>query len=325
MTVFSNVDIMASLGKTIFIEGFDHERLSADSYDVGIEDVWKVTDENAKAEMLEIYWRLGARGLNTEAELPKLSKRQISSHKTGVLRPHEIYIAECDTPVTVGNGVKARAVPKSGRARDGIHAFNPNMDGYLVIVPYTFAQVPEGPVAQVIFYDNPTWPLSITEMEKLYKDGKLIFSSSKFIPDEKDNGHAPMTFTPKLLTYIGGKLTDVGSSDKFRKVPNGNGMFNFYLAMTNEEFGTGSSHILWMLSREGHIYPNAPLVHANVRPQQHTLEVSLDRRDVTRITSGYKRHHACWVRAYPLKTPATKEYHGGYEGQKEPLPRVAEH
>jgi len=238
------------------------------------------------------------------------------------MNPREVYVAQCDSKITVPSDVRARMVPKSSQARDGIHAFNPNYDGFAAIVPYTFARLPEGPVAQAIFYEDPTRPLTKEEMERLVEENGLFFSSGRILNDERDNGFVPMSFDKRLLAYTGGQLTEVDSKGKFSHA-NGNSMFGFYLGITGEECATGNSCILWMLStRKGHIYPNAPLIHANVAAQKHTLEISMVPEDVRNIQANGKSSYACSVRAYPMKTPTSTGYKGKYNGQKEPRPKV---
>ncbi len=322
MAVFSDIDIRAAIGNTVHIEGFDEKRLGPDSYDIDVGDIWRVTDPLAKEDILQVHRLIGSRGLNAEYRIPRLSQRQKTKHKNRVLNPREVYIAEC-ARIETAPGIKARIVPKSGKARDGMHAFSPDVaEPLIAIVPYTFVHVPQSPVAQVIFYESPTPPVNAEDMELLWREGKLLFSVPKFVKDERGNGNVPMTFAPELLTYRGGELTGVDSPSKFLQSRK-NSMFSFYLGITAEEFGTGDSHILWMLAREGHIYPNAPLCHANVQPQRHTLEVSLTEKEVDAITSnGKKPVYACSVRAYLLKTPTATRYDGKYNDQTRPLPKI---
>ena len=47
------------------------------------------------------------------------------------------------------------------------------------------------------------------------RDGGLFFSSPRIFSDERDNGFVPMSFDRSLLTYAGGRLTEVASRDKF--------------------------------------------------------------------------------------------------------------
>ena len=320
MAVFSDVDIRQELGKIISIEGFDPALLSPDSYDVDIGDVWKVTDNTAARDILEVYKNLGNRGLNTNYTLPELSAKQTRSMRTRRLNPGELYIAECTTKIETADGIKVRTVPKSGLARDGIHAFNPNWNGRIVIVSYTYSEIPEDPVAQVIFYEDPTPPLKESEMQEFYEKGRLFFSNPRFHADDRRNGYVTTRFSEELRHYNGGNLTNGDSSGRFT-ASGSKSMFSFYLGITEESFGTDDSCILWMYSiHGGHIYPNAPLCHANVEEQYHTLEVSLTEAHAEKILDG-KHPYACSLRAYPLRTPTKKKYQGTYTDQKEPVPK----
>lgn len=322
MAVLSDIDIKKCVqDSTIFIESFDATLLGPDSYDIGIGDAFRVTNPQLKESILEIHHRLGGRGLNTEYSFPEISRRQLAAKRSPMLRPNEVYVAEC-AEIKTDKGIKARAVARSGMARNGIHAFNPSAGRFLAIVPYTFAHVPESPVAQVVFYEDPTWPLGPEKMKELYDRCGLFFSDPKILTDENGNGYVPMSFGKKLQCYGGGKLSEDCVSG-FRK-NKGNSNFGFYLGITKERFGTGNSCVAWMLSAKGHIYPNAPLCHANVGVQQHTAEVSLAPYEAEKIMSGdeKKPHYAFIVRVYPLKTPTTTGYNGKYNGQTEPTLKV---
>ena len=321
MAVFSDVDIRQELGKNISIGGFDPSFLTPDSYDISIGDVWKVTDSTARKDILEIYRILGNSGLNTNHQLPDLCPKKLKHHNGNSINPGEVYVAECTTRIETSEGIKVRVVPKSGRARDGIHAFNPNWNGRVVIISYTYADLPEKPLAQAVFYEDPTPPVKLYEMQRLHKNRQLFFSDPRFHSDDRGNGYATTRFSEELRLYNGGSLTDDDSSDKFSASGN-KSIFGFYLGITEETIGTGDSHVLWMYSAHGgHIYPNSPLCHANVKEQQHTLEVSLTDLEVRKILEG-KHPYACSVRAYPLRTPTTKVYRGKYTGQKSPRPKV---
>jgi|SRR3989344_5244615 len=320
MAVFSDVDITQENGRTISIEDFDPGRLTPDSYDVGIGGIWKVTDETTAKDILQIYRDLGERGLNTEVRLPELSRRQVKPLSRRTFNPGEVYVAEPDTKIETIPGIRARIVPKSGMARDGIHAFNPNWNGRIVIVSYTYSEITEDPVAQVIFYENPTPPLKEPEMQELYRKEGIFFSDPRFHADQRGNGYVTIRFSEELQHYNGGKLTNSNSSGKF-SANRSKSMFGFYLGITEESFGTGDSSILWMYSTHGgHIYPNAPLCHANTEVQQHTLEVSLTGEHARKIQEG-KHPYACSLRAYQLRTPAGEKYRGAYTDQREPIPK----
>jgi hypothetical protein len=206
-------------------------------------------------------------------------------------------------------------------ARNGVHAFNPLVDSRSIValIVYTYATLPEDPVSQVMFYEDGTRPLTAKQMQELYDRNEIFFSDPRFISDEMGNGYVSLKFDKDLKPYKGGEVTDGDSSPKFSSA--GKSRFGFYLAITKESFGTGNSSVLWMLSAHGgHIYPNAPLCHANVPEQKHTLEVSLAHDDAKKINN--KNPYACSVRAYLLRTPASRKYRGKYTGQETPLPRI---
>lgn len=320
MAVFSDTDIRENIGRSIEIADFDPSLLNPDSYDGAVGDVWKVEDETLKHEILEIYRLLGSRGLHTDYRIPDFSPRQLK--KAGILKPGRVYIGELRSEISAGEGIAARIVPRSGMARDGVHAFNPSADSrnIVAIVAYTYAALPEDPVAQIIFYEDGTRPLTAQQMQELYDRNELFFSAPRFI-DEKGNDYVSLKFDKDLKPYMGGELTDGDNSDRFSSA--GRSRFGFYLAITRESFGTGNSSVLWMFSAHGgHIYPNAPLVHANVSEQRHTLEVSLTHNDAERINN--RSPYACSISAYPLRTPAKQIYQGKYTGQESPRPKVSD-
>ncbi|MBI4019658.1 MAG: hypothetical protein HY364_05435 [Candidatus Aenigmarchaeota archaeon] len=334
MAVFSDVDIRANLGNLIDIENFDEKHLRPNSYDVDRGDLWEVTDSSVKENILEVQRRLGSRGIDTEYMLPELKPRQLRRlKKDPILVPKNVYIAECVPGAWVSDNMSARIIPRSRHARDGLYAFNPNLNSnmpFLAIVPHAYAKAPEHGIAQMIIYERGTKALTRAEIRESINNGNLYYrdpasqSEARIFSDEDDKGFMPARFANELVAYKGNTLGNGESSEKFSNGGSRRGVFDFYLGVTVEEFGTGKSHILWMLSDKGHIYPNAPLCNAGVPAQQHTLEVTLNPEEITKIKSG-RYPHACRLRAYALKTPASADYAevGNYNGQTSPLPRIA--
>ena len=333
--VFSDVDIRRALKRgSVSIDHFDESLLSPDSYDITVGDVWEVIDERLKDSILDLQKRLGSRGPATDYHLPEISPRKMTrSERTGKLKRHprnrllirnHVYVGENTTGIHTDEKIKAVIVPTSGKARDGIFAFNPNINGesMVAIVPSTMAKVPETSIAQTLFLYAGTKPLTLQEMILFWNREKLHFpDATKFYEDGKGIGYAAMHYQRKLKPYKGGELTEVGSEDRFLEGAKSNGTFDFYLGITAERFGTSNSFILWMFSPDGHLYRNAPLCHANVKPQYHTLEVTLTKDEARKITAGEKAVYACSIMTYPLHSPASRRYSGTYNGQTEPLPK----
>lgn len=318
MAVFSDVDIRAALEKGIIsIEGFDTERLGNDSYNLQLGKIWEVTGPGLRELILETQRRLGVRGLDTEYKLPDVSRRHRGRSK-GTLNPKKVYVAECPK-IEVREGVKARIIPRSGAARNAVHAFNPSPNGWVFVVPYAFTEM-AGDAAQLLLFEEGTKELSFKQMRDAYEKEELFFSDPRFL-SRGVGGYATMHFSREIVGYRGGRLGKGDNASKFAKNRRNN-MFEFYLGITKEEFGTGRSIILWMQSDQGNLYPNAPLCHANVEPQQHTLEVLLSPEEVVRIRDGQRLRYACSVRAYPLRTPTSTPYNGKCNNQIEPLPKV---
>src|SRR3989344_3685365 len=187
MAIFSDVDIRQELGKTISIEGFDPRLLSPDSYDIAVGQVYEIIDDTIKGDLVQIHKNLGSDGLNTDYKFPELRGNQVREKRTRRISPGKVYFAECTTKIEA-DGIKVRIVPKSGRARDGMYAFNPNLDGRVVIIPYAHSTLPEGPIAQAIFYEDPTPPIKFREMIELQKNGKLSFSDPRIHADDRGRG-----------------------------------------------------------------------------------------------------------------------------------------
>ena len=56
----------------------------------------------------------------------------------------------------ISENVKARIIPKSSLARDGVYVFNLDLNGKAAIVSYCYGNMPEGPASQIIFFENDT-------------------------------------------------------------------------------------------------------------------------------------------------------------------------
>jgi|SRR3989338_653389 len=336
MAVLSNNDVLDEIRQgNISIEGFNENRLGPDSYDVSIDtdSLYEITDRRTAGYIIDVQRSLVSLGIEVPHSMPSLAglgKRDARRKVRGNLRPGNVYMAPVAQRIKTSGGIHRRIVPKSGRARDGLYAFSiGNSD--IVIISYCENGMPTGPIAQSIFYEEGTESLSKEAMTIAAENGHILLPDSvkkdghyDIRNSEMQDGIVHFAFGVDFKRYSGGSLSDINDSSAMFSDRGKNG-FNFVLGVTRERFGTGSGHILWMVGTQPYDHPNAPLCHANVAPQVHTVEVYLSPDEVSairrNINSG-RNAYAISAIGYALRTPASLAYNGKYSRQNGAKPSI---
>ena len=336
MAVLSNSDVLDEIRQgNIFIKDFDESLLGPNSYDVSIDtgSLYEITDRRTAEYIMNVQRSLVSLGIEVPHSMPSLAdlgKRDARRKTTGNLRPGKVYIAPLAHQIETSGGIRRRIVPKSGRARDGLYGFLIGGSD-MAIISYCENGIPTGTIGQAVFYEEGTESLSKEAMiiaaenrhiilpDSLKRDGHYDIRNS-----EMQDGIVHFTFNDDFKRYSGGALSGINDSSPMFSDGGKNG-FNFVLGVTQERFGTGSGHILWMVGTQPYDHPNAPLCHANVVPQVHTVEVYLSPDEVSalrRTIKSGKNPYAISAIGYALRTPASLAYNGKYSNQNGAKPSI---